>query len=96
MEQSELIMLIVSALAPFVTAVLAAVGASSTRKALITAAICLLISLVANWQAGTLDLVPIITAYVAAIGSAQTLWLVQKPVDLLGKLNRTVAPDGII
>lgn len=90
MENSDLIILLISALAPFVTAVLAAKSWSSGQKGGMTAALCLVISLVANWYAGTMDLVPILTAYLAALGAAQTAWLVQRPVDVLGTVENNL------
>ena len=90
MENSDLIILLISALAPFVTAVLAAKSWSSGQKGGMTAALCLVISLVANQQAGTLELVPILTAYLAALGAAQTAWLVQRPVDVLGAVENNI------
>jgi len=90
LENSDLIILLISALAPFVTAVLAAKSWSSGQKGGMTAALCLVISLVANQQAGTLELVPILTAYLAALGAAQTAWLVQRPVDVLGAVENNI------
>ena len=90
MENGDLILLLVSALAPLVTAILAARHWSSGQKGGMTALICLAISLVANWHMGTLALVPVLTAYLAALGAAQTAWLVQRPADVLGKINTTI------
>jgi len=92
LETSDLILLLISALAPFVTAILAARSWTSGQKGGLTAVLCLAISLVANWQAGTLELVPILTAYLAALGAAQTAWLVQRPVDVLGAVEKTILP----
>lgn len=96
MEQSDLIMLLVSALAPFVTAILAARSWSSGQKGILTAGLCLVIALVASWQDGSLSLAPVLTSYLAALGAAQTLWLIQRPADVLGKVNEVIAPGGLI
>ncbi len=90
MDNTDLIVLLISALAPFVTAILAAKSWTSGQKGGLTAVLCLAIALVANWHAGTLDLVPILTAYLAALGAAQTAWLVQRPVDVLGAVENNI------
>ena len=92
MENSDLIILLISALAPFVTAILAARSWSSEQKGGLTAILCLVISLVANWYTGTMELVPILTAYLAAVGAAQMAWLVQRPADVLGTVQNTILP----
>ncbi len=87
---ADLIMLLIAALTPVVTAILAATSWTSGQKGGLTAILCLAISLAANWHAGTLELVPILTAYLAALGAAQTAWLVQRPVDVLGAVENNI------
>ena len=96
MTTTQLVILLIAAVTPFVSAILAAANDSGTVKAVIAAVLCLIVAIAANLINDTFSVTAVLTAYLEAIGAAQTAWMVQIPIDLAGKLNENVAPGGVI
>ncbi len=96
MTTTQLVILLIAAATPFISAILAAARDSSTAKAVIAAVLCLVIAIVANLIDGSFGVTAVLVSYLEAIGAAQTAWMVQIPVNLTGKLNENVVPGGVI